>query len=680
MRNVCLITVLLSLLATLPFATSSHASTPTADLPDRSLLWRSEEALGRVLPPDVLTGTLRSRDEYGYDVDDYDLELAIDFTAGQINAATTLTVTINEPDRLQLAVDLDDALQVTRTEVDSVERPYQQLSDQVIIDLAAAPPVGTQLMIGVEYHGTPDQIGNKSMRFSSHAGVPMVYTLSTPYSTASSTVIPISHYWRACKDVPDDKSTFSAAITVPDTMLACANGVLVSDMDNGDGTRTFTWEHDYPVAPYLIALGATNYVTIDDTYVGPGGTAAIQHFVYPEDLTDAEESFNITVPAIEFFATVFGEYPFIGEKYSMFETPPGPAVEEQTIVAYPNNLITGAHQYDWILVHELGHMWWGDCVTCASWDHVWLSEGFASYSEALWWEHLNGPSGLRSYMDGMDNGPYAGTIFDPPYVWHAIVYDKGAWVLHMLRRIMGDEDFFQFVLDYRAAHEYGSAVTDDLIAAAEAVHGAQLDWFFEPWLYHQGRPDYDYWWHSEPGPGPGEQTIHLAIEQVQSTSYPTYKLPIDVRVVTTSGQQSFVIWDSLRVQTASLVVTGTPLVVVMDPDSWLLADFHSVTVDVAAEAAPLAPPAFLAQNLPNPFNPSTEIRFGLSREGQVALRIFDVRGRMLRTLVQGTLAAGEHSARWDGNNDRGEAMGSGVYFYRLVGPAGVSQRRMVLLR
>ncbi len=613
---------------------------------------------------------------YGYDVDHVDLELVVDFPGQAITGRGVLTVTVADSGLTELAVDLTDSLAVDSVTVNGTPRPFVHRTDQVIVTLASPPAVGSQHSVSVAYHGRPPQIGNKSMLFGDHGGTPLVYTLSTPYSNDVETVIPISHHWRPCKDVPDDKSTFSLTITVPDTMLACSNGILSSNVDNGDGTRTFVWDHAYPVAPYLIALGATDYVTIEETYTGTGGSADIQHFVYPELYSDALESFNITVSAMTYFASVFGEYPFLGEKYGMFSTPPGPAVEEQTIVAYPQGLITGDHTYDWVLVHELAHMWWGDCVTAEDWRHVWLNEGFASYAEALWQGHLGGNLAYRLAMLAMDNGPWSGTVYDPDWVWHPIVYEKGAWILHMLRWILGDTDFFQLLLDYRIAFEYGNATTEDLIAAAEAVYGDDLNWFFDPWVYQEGRPDYEYGWSTS---GTGPYTVHLGVRQVQSPSYPIYKMPIRVRVQTTGGNQGFIVWDSLRTQTFDLEVANPPTGLVMDPADKILADFTEGPVGVS-DPLSVRVPAWLGQNTPNPFGPLTRIRFGLSRTATVSLRVFDVRGRMVRTLDRGSRSAGEHTIVWDGTDDRGRAVASGVYFYQLVSPDGVLRRRMVLAR
>ncbi len=665
--------ILLSTLLIAPVAAQPASAADYEQAIDRSILWRSEGAYAHALPPEFLRNWQRDL-IYGYDVDHIDLELAVDMSASTIDGAGTLTVTITEEGVTALPVDLHEALAVDRVTVDGIDRPYSRTADQVNITLAAAPEVGAQLEIMIEYSGTPEEVGNKSMKFTTWYGRPVMYTLSTPYSSAGGTVIPISHYWRPCKDVPDDKSTFSLTATVPDEMLACSNGLMTSNVDNGNGTRTVIWEHDVQVAPYLITVGAAEYDTLEEEYVGPEGTADIQHFVYPERYTQAVESFNITVPAMEFLASIFGEYPFIGEKYGMFSIQGATAVEEQTMTAYPANLIDGQHNYDWILVHELAHQWWGDCVTVADWAHVWLAEGFASYTEALWWEHLYGAAGLVGYMNDMDAGPYAGTIVDPPYIWNAIVYDKGAWILHMLRNILGEEAFFAFVLDYRATHEFGNVVTEDLIAVAENHFRADLDWFFGPWLYHEGRPAYEY---SSTVHGTGPYTVNLLVTQVQSEAYPTYTMPIDVSLNTAGGELTYVIWDSLRVQAFQFVTDDAPTNVHLDPDHWVLADFTGVPA--SAPPPSVTPPAPVVSR-PNPFAERTSVSFALTRPGTVALRVFDVDGRMVRTLTRGHHGAGEHRLDWDGRDDRGQRLPAGRYFIQLVGPEGIQRRAAVLLR
>ena len=162
---------------------------------------------------------------------------------------------------------------------------------------------------------------------------------------------------------------------------------------------------------YLASVTAANYVRLDDHFVyAPGDTMPVTHYVYPALEAKARIDFNITVPALAFFSETFGLYPFIAEKYGVALCPIGGGMEHQTLTSYGSSLVTGDHYYDWVFVHELAHMWFGDMITCKDWTHIWLNEGFASYGEALWFEHLQGPAKLRTYMESEDhpdrwNGP-----------------------------------------------------------------------------------------------------------------------------------------------------------------------------------------------------------------------------------------------------------------------------------
>jgi aminopeptidase N len=642
--------------------------------PDRSMLWKADEAFSHLVGPDLAGRAALDDTTYGYDVVHMALDLLVDTGADTIGGQAAMTVVVTGAALDEILIDLTDSLKVGEARVNGLPVVHAHGGD--IVSLPVTPPavLGDSLAVQVTYSGHPPDVGNKGMKFQERRGLPHVYVLSTPYSTPGITVIPMSSYWRPCKDVPNDKSTFSLNLTVDEALVGCSNGVMTGNVDNGDGTRTFTWEHDYAVAPYLVALGVSDYSTIEDTYTGSGDSTLVQHFVFPDLLADAVESFNITVPAIEFLASIYGEYPFLGEKFGHFTIDAGVAVEEQTLVAYPEVCVDGAHYYDWLLVHELAHQWWGDCITCNDWKEVWLNEGFASYSEALWKEHTGGKPAYRLYMDAMDNGPYSGTIYDPPYVWSSIVYDKGAWVLHMLRWIMRDEGFFQMLLDYRAAHEYSNVVTADLVSIAEAVYGGDLSWFFDAWIYHEGRPDYEYWWEYS---GTGPYTVNVYVRQVQSSSYPTYKMPLRLRVDTTGPSEGFTVWDSLRTQAFVVSVPNEPTGVVCDPKHKILGAFTEVSGSGAGERA--CHGTSLEQNVPNPFTSVTVISFETSKPQTIALRVFDIEGRMVRTLERGRVAAGLHRVTWDGNADDGRPVAPGVYFCQLVGPDGVQRRRMVRL-
>jgi len=678
------------LLLALATVTASAADPVTQlPLPDRSFLTESEHAHGTVSPDWNLSdesGIASARSEsgasYGYDVDHVDMQITPDLVGRTIDAVSTLSITMIEAGRTSIDIDLRDALTVTAVLVDGDLVAFTQGFDLVEVPLPSPSAIDDQHDVHLSYNGRPTAVGNKGMRWLNHSSTPIMYTLSTPYSTSSATVIPISHLWRPCKDDPNDKSTYSCALTVPDDMTGVSNGLLTSTVDHGDGTKTFYWEHDYPVAPYLITVAVTNFVEIQDEYVGDGGSSPIRHYAWPEDLADATSDWSVTVAQMEVMAEAFGEYPFLGDKFGNYETTSGPAVEHQTAVSTPNTIVTGNGTYDWINVHEIAHQWFGDCLTVADWDHVWLAEGAASYAEAIWRDSIGAPGTLRNYMLNMDSGPYAGTVVAPPYIWNAIVYDKGAWILHMLRHILGETTFFQMIQDYHAAHAYGNVVTSDFVAATEAAYGGSMDWFFDPWLHETGRPDYLYDWLVAPAPT-GGMTMTLFLEQVQSESYPIYTMPIDVVITTPSGSETVVVTNSQRLEAFSIPVTEMPTSVALDPDDWILADFTEGEVtSVPGVGSPSGPSntSALAQNAPNPVSigGQTEIAFSLSRQSTVALRIFDVSGRLVRTLVRGSTPAGEHSVDWDARDNQGTLVAAGTYFYQLVGPSGIAERTLVV--
>lgn len=655
------------------------ATTLATDVPDRRILTDLEHAGNRVLPSDLHDASTFRGATYGYDVDHVDLDLTVDFGTTSISGVSGLDVTITQAGLTELRVDLDDAFTVSSVQLDGSPNFFSHVGEVITIPLSVSPGLGASVEIDIAYSGSPVEVGNKGMRFRSHAGTPIVFTLSTPFSNVNNTVIPVSHYWRPCKDVPDDKSTVTQVITVPTTMSVCANGVQTSAVDNGNGTSTFTWAHGEPIAPYLINFAATNYVEINDTFNGLSGMTPIQHFAWPEDLADATSDWAFTPTAMGVLEGLFGAYPFAAEKYGMHEISPShPAVENQTMASIPSTLVPGNGLFEWIHVHELSHMWWGDAVTTADWDHVWLNEGFATYCEALWRESSGGAPALQSYMDGLDTGPYAGTIIGPSYVWNTIVYNKGGWVLHMLRGIMGDTAFFAGMSTYLATYSGSNVLTDDFVGVMESAYGDDLSWFFDPWLQSEGRPAYEYLWSAEPlASARGGQTLTIDVEQTQSLSFPTYRMPIDVRVTTASGVETFVVVDSLRMQTFELTTADDVMAVVLDPDGWILADFTEVMVDTSPSFDPLAPPLAVGRN---PFTVSTSLSVRVNRAGRAALRVFDTTGRLVRTLHAGQLAAGARTFSWDGRNEAGSGVASGRYVAQLVTSAGVFTEHLVLIR
>jgi aminopeptidase N len=659
-------------------ATLAAPEEGTVPLPDRSILHEGGHAARYALPAGLVDALVPRGAGYAYDVLHIDLDLDIDFDTETIAATSTLSVSIEADGLASLTVDLHDALTVDAVTVDGGPVSFARVGHTVEVDLGSPQALGTELDVAVTYHGEPVETGNKGFKFRTRFGEPVAYTLSTPFSNPKETTIPVSRTWRACKDDLTDKSTIAVHITTATGLEATANGVLTGTVDHGDGTTTHSFLHAHPIAPYLVTLAVSEYVVMEDTYVYPGGSMPMRHLGFPDHETLIQTDWAGADLWMGTLAGLYGEYPFVDETYGMYESLPGPAIEHQTCVTIPANIVTGTEEFEWILVHELGHMWWGDHVTVSDWDHVWISEGFASYTEALYYEATLGGTALRDYMANLDDGPYPGTVVPPSFVWDAIVYDKGAWVAHMLRWIIGDAAYFTFLQDFLATHGGGNASTADLVAAAEAVHGEALDWFFDPWLYEEGRPTYEYTLEGASIPGPdGELAVSFDLEQVQSLDYPTYTMPILVRVTTTEGTVDEVIVNDARETHHEIPFTGSFVSIEFDPDGWILADFVEGTVGVppASATAPLLGPA-----TPNPVRGSTSLAFSLQRPGRAALRVFDVNGRHVATLHQGRLEAGRHIATWDGTDTAGRRVAPGRYFVRLVSADGVEERPLTVLR
>jgi aminopeptidase N len=383
---------------------------------------------------------------------------------------------------------------------------------------------------------------------------------------------------------------------------------------------------------------------------------------------------------LEFFSDTYGLYPFVDEKYGVACANLGGGMEHQTLTSYGYYLVRGDHYYDWIYAHELAHQWFGDLITCKDWTHIWLNEGFASYSEALWFEHLWGPGGLRTYMETQDTpGSWSGPILRDPdnsYPWYYfdnVVYDKASWLLHMLRHVVGDSTFFDILQSYVAdpRYRFSTAETADFVGVCEDHYGAALDWFFDPWLTREDRLHYSWSWNAYPRTGPG--TLTLAVEQTQGAPY---TMPVDFRITTAGGSTDTVLWVDEPSETFHVTVTDSVIAVALDPDHWILCD--QTLVSTATGPMPVA--AFLDQNYPNPFNPVTRIRYGVPAGSNVLLQVFDVRGALVATLASGYRAADTFTATWNGTRDGGEPVASGIYFYRLKASDRVLTRKMLLLR
>lgn len=530
---------------------------------------RSRFATG--LNPDGSTVALAAPPADYDDVDllHNDLNIEIIPASGWLGGSNTMTFASAVNGLTQVRVRLQNIFAINSVRVGATAVNASQLdSVHLTVFLDRAYNVGEVFDITVEYEGFPQNNGFDSILFTTQGGNPIVSTLSET---------DFAYTWWPTKDDSRDKATADLRFTVPTSMSVASNGSLMSvtAAPGAAGRRTWYWKTNYPIATYLVSFAATNYNRFSGSYDWGGGVMPLEFFIYPgSDTAGNRNAWLQTGQMLATFRTVFGLYPFINEKYGIYQFPFGGGMEHQTM--------TGQGTFnESVTAHELGHQWWGDMVTCAFWNDIWLNEGFATYSEALWIERKPGNLGEASLHAAMVprrpssvNGSVY--IFEPlnngdisRIFSTSFSYRKPAWVLHMLRRIVGHDAFFEVLAQYRAQFEFGSATTDEFIAVAESVHGSDLNWFFDPWVFNVGAPAYQR--ASRTITAGNQMYVELMVRQVQSASYPIFTMPMDVELFINNVTSTRTIWNSAAQQWYLLPVSAAPTTVTLDPRPWVLA-------------------------------------------------------------------------------------------------------------
>ena len=496
------------------------------------------------------------------DVTNCSLNLDIDPNTKVVSGTNAVTVKSLVDGLVTFTLDLRDNMTVDS--VTGAVASYSRIGHSIEITLDRPYNINETFTVTVAYHGVPQNLGFSSFDWSTHNGNAIFATLSEPW---------FAHTWWPCKDSLDDKFTVDMWVTVPSWMVITSNGLLMGTDSIAGGKTRYHWHESYPIATYLVSLTGTNYVHWTYSYNHAAGTMPVEMYAYPENESYVRSITSDLVTQIQTFSRpdVFGEYPFINEKYGIAQFQWSGGMENQTLTSQ------GAYA-SWLNAHELSHQWWGDMITCATWHDIWLNEGFATYAEAVYEEKKPGGS-YSSYFSRMQSrrpGSYGGTVYVydisdfGPVFDGTTVYDKAAWVLHMLRHVIGDTTFFGTLAAYRAVYQGDSAITEDFIAVAESVYGNDLKWFFDEWIYNGGAPYYKFGWEQKQI---GSQNwMRLYINQYQQASYgfPNFKMPIDITINTAGGNTTNHVWNEQISQWYLLKADANVTTVQFDKDTWIL--------------------------------------------------------------------------------------------------------------
>lgn len=534
---------LLFIFSTFQFAVAQHDATCSHLKTSRVLIENPQEP---------------TRNQLDIDVHYYDIDLEIFPNSETISGAVDVYFTSLTNNMQTLDVDLTQSLSITSITQNGNILNYFHQNNLLSITLETSLSVGESAHVLIEYNGEPESSGFGSFGFSHAYGEDMIWTLSEPYGARN---------WWPCKDTPNDKAdSVDISVTVPEHLIVASNGILVNEEENGNH-KTYHWEERYPITTYLVSLAIYPYeIFYDWFHYGDNDSMRLDYYVYPENYNNAYSNYMLTKNMLTGFSERFGLYPFIEEKYGHADFVWGGGMEHQTMTS-----MGGTSQY--LISHELGHQWWGDMVTCANFHHIWLNEGFATYSQAMWYEIRD--NNINSLHNEMANKVYygAGSIYvsDTTNI-NAIFssnlsYNKASWVLHMLRHIMGDDAFFAGLQEYGDQYRFSSTVTEQFTEVMSTVHGQDLTSFINRWIYGQYYPQYQ----SNPSfslNDDGTFQVEVIISQTQSSEI--FPMPVDIQLETVSEQITFVADVTENNQVFSFIIDSQPLSVELDPDHWIL--------------------------------------------------------------------------------------------------------------
>lgn len=441
-----------------------------------------------------------------FDVKRYDLAFDVDPAEKRLRGTVVVHAEVTAPTLTALVLDMDGDLEAGRILVDGAEVAGAQADDRLSVPLPRPAPKGARIAVTVEYSGSPRAEDD-------FTGFHWAETADKQPWISTSCQGPGARSWWPCKDSffhaedkPDEGTR--TAITVPAGLYAVSNGRLQGIDELPDGRRTFRWAHPYPLETYSVTLNAAPYVVVESTLpVEGGGTVPWIYYAVPEDAEKAALQFQQVPQLIAIYQKAFGPWPFPDSKVALVETSFW-GMEHSTAVAYGSSFPAwcAAHgekdryagrnrDYDYILIHETAHEWWGNAVSASAWGHFWIHEGFGTYAEGVYLEETAGRERADAFFErtGQRLAPdarlYRGDGVDSEAAYSGVIYSKGACVLNTLRHYVDDDEaWWKTLRAFNLRFRYGNASSDDFRAVLEETTGRPFKRFFDEWVYGEGQP------------------------------------------------------------------------------------------------------------------------------------------------------------------------------------------------
>ena len=501
----------------------------------------------------------------------YDVSISLNDQLSEISSAKTeITLQVLKPNLTKIDLDFGE-LPIDSVLVSGQPARFERAPDLLNVILPQATKQNDQIKISVTYHGRPKD----GLIFANDRdGKPSVTGDNWPNRV---------HQWIPCLDHPSAKATVSFTVVVPNRDRVVANGGLYG-MDRMAGTMTWTYSERKPIPPYCMVIAVSEGAKVDDPYEG----VRLSHFVPQKDRAYAPKGFSPAASAVSFFSQTIAPYPY--EKLALIigATRFG-GMENSSAIVFTSTLFDiranekmSAHfgipmRIEEVVAHEIAHQWFGDSVTESTWADLWLSEGFATYFAGLFIEKYEGADPFRDYLRNQASRYFAyekqrnAPIHDEETqdlmrLLNPNNYEKGAWVLHMLRKRLGDDVFFRGLRAYYLAHREANATTEDLRAALERASGKDLKDFFARWIYGTGHPQYQLQWKSKNA----QNAVFLTVTLEQTQAGEPFLDPVPIEFTVNGKKQQQTIYPKTRITTTEIRLDANPTSVQLDPDETLL--------------------------------------------------------------------------------------------------------------
>lgn len=519
-----------------------------------------------------------------------------------------------------VSFDLDETLKVDSIRYHNTLLTFTHVNKILSIN-SPSTPYSAFDSVTVYYQGTPPTTGFGSFEQRMRGSVGELWSLSEPYGGRD--------WWPGKMDLQDKIDSIDVIVTTPPQYRVASNGVLIEEYTQND-QKVYHWKHRYPIANYLVAIAVTNFEQFSDKIaLSRGDSLYVLNYVYPEEIsykTDAQR----VLPIIQYFDSLLVDYPFKKEKYGQARFGWGGGMEHQTFTFLINYSTS-------LMAHELAHQWFGDKITCASWQDIWLNEGFATYMTGLFTQRFEPQNWLnwrKSTLASATNVPSGSVFVDDTTSVNRIFssslsYSKGAYLLRMLQFRLGDSLFFKAIRNYLSdpSVAYGFARTTDLKRHLEAVSGQNLTEFFNDFYYGKGYPSFKVSYEE----GSDILSESFRISQTQSSaSVPFFETPLPIRFKNSNRNLDTTIVFNITSNGKYILPFKFKLsildTITIDPELWILSKnntytFTTPTQEVDNEA--------IARISPNPVSDVLIVEFKNILNEPFKIEILDEAGKII---------------------------------------------------